>query len=197
MNLSLIKKPSCEIITLEETKTYLRIDHDFDDNLILNFIVSTREAMESIIQRSIMKQTWEYELNNSSLCNLSFGDSDLPSILGDMIRITLPKPPVMRIISVKVDDKSVDTYKYSLEKINNKFYLYLKAKNILNIRKFSVVITYEAGISENVINIPYQLKLSNLMLVANAYNERFSNKHGSIISEGVKQLLGPFLTFKI
>ena len=45
MKLILIEQPTDEIISLEETKNYLRIDHDFDDDLLKMLIKSTRAAM--------------------------------------------------------------------------------------------------------------------------------------------------------
>ncbi|MDR1982794.1 MAG: head-tail connector protein [Holosporaceae bacterium] len=199
MELNLIEKPSSEIITLEEAKNYLRIDHDFDDNLILSFIRSTREAMESIIQKSIMKQTWEYKLHDSSICDFDFHESDYPSIFSGTMRITLPKPPIIKIISVAVDEAEINPGKYSLEKVSNKFYLCVNSEKFFSVsrRKISVNVVYEAGIADCVENIPYQLKLANLMLVANAFQERYSYKQNSVISQGVKQLLGPFLNLRV
>ncbi len=57
MNLELIAQPNSEIITLQEVKDYLNIDHDFEDNLLELLIKSTREAIETIVQKSIIKQT--------------------------------------------------------------------------------------------------------------------------------------------
>jgi hypothetical protein len=198
MQLNLIEKPASEIITLEEAKIYLRIDHDFDDNLIAGFIKSTREAMESIIQKSILKQTWEYKLDNVSISSLDFRESDYPSIYGNSLRIPLPKPPIIEIISLEIDRKEVDANKYSLEKTNNKFCLCInETKFFRNKRKISMVVKYSSGISDCVENIPFQLKLANLRLVANAFQERFSYSQNSIISQGVRQLLSPFKTFGI
>ncbi|MDR1375201.1 MAG: head-tail connector protein [Holosporaceae bacterium] len=198
MQLNLIKKPENEIISLAEAKNYLRIDHDFDDTLIVGTIKSTREALESIIQKSIFKQTWEYVLDNYSICNFDFCESDYPSIFCDIIKIPLPKPPIMKIISVKVGEKEQKECKYSVEKINHKFCLCINyGKSLHRRNKVSIKIIYEAGIADKVENIPYQLKLANLMLMANAYQERFSYKQEGVISQGIKQLLSPFLNLRI
>ena len=164
MQLNLIEAPSDEIITLKEAKNYLRIDHDFDDNLISAFIKSTREAMEAIIQKSIMKQTWEYKLNNTSIYSLNFGKSDYPCILGGNVMIPLPKPPIMEIINVNIDDREVEASKYSLEKTSNKFCLCIGSGELFkNKRKITITIKYHTGITESIENVPYQLKLANLM----------------------------------
>ncbi|MDR3187465.1 MAG: head-tail connector protein [Holosporaceae bacterium] len=198
MQLNLIKKPESEIISLQETKNYLRIDHDFDDTLIVNTIKSTREALESIIQKSILKQTWEYALDKCSICNFDFGESDYPTIFCDIIKIPLPKPPIIKIVSVMIGEKEQKEGKYSVEKINHKFCLCISyGKSISHRNRISIKVVYEAGIADKVENIPYQLKLANLMLVANAYQERFSYKQDGVISQGVKQLLSPFLNLRI
>jgi hypothetical protein len=198
MQLNLIEKPSDEIITLEETKNYLRIDHNFDDNLILCLIKSTREAMESIIQKSIMKQTWEYTFDRNSICEFDFGKSDHPSIFGNTLRILLPKPPIIRIVSVKINNRTINPQKYSLEKVNDKFCLCVSDRGVFSDgRKISMAIIYEAGVADRVENVPYQLKLANFMLAANAYRERFSCSSGGNISKGVRQLLDPFLNLRV
>ena len=198
MHLKLVQKPTSEIITLEETKNYLRVDHDFDDALILDFIKGTREAIESIIQKSIMKQVWEYQLDNKALCKCDFGESNYPSVCGDIMRIPLPKPPVMQILSVVADERECIRNEYFLERVCSQFCLCLNGKRIIKQRrKIDICITYEAGISDAVENVPYQLKLANLMLVANAYQERFTYKPNGVISRGVRQLLEPFLNLRI
>ncbi|MDR0580726.1 MAG: head-tail connector protein [Holosporaceae bacterium] len=198
MQLNLLEKPSEEIITLVETKNYLRIDHDFDDNLITAIIKSTREAMEAIIQKSILKQVWEYKLDNMSIGNFDFQEGNYPSLYCNSVRIPLPKPPIREIISASVDNRELNLDKYSLEKTNDKFCLCVDRKHLFrNRRKISITIKYSAGIVDSAENIPYQLKLANLMLVANAFQERFLYPQNSIVSQGVKQLLHPFLNLRI
>ena len=128
MQLNLIKKPENEILSLEETKNYLRIDHDFDDTLIANTVKSTREALESIIQKSILKQTWEYILDDCSVCNFDSGESSYPNIFCDVIRIPLPKPPIMKVISVIIGTEKQEDEEYSVKKVNNTFFLCVNYK---------------------------------------------------------------------
>jgi uncharacterized phiE125 gp8 family phage protein len=114
------------------------------------------------------------------------------------MKIPLPKPPIMKIIDVKIDDREVDPSKYSLETTGGKFCLCVNDRALFRSkRKISIEIRYEAGISDNPANIPYQLKLANLMLVANAFQERFSYPPNNFVSQGVKQLLSPFLNLRV
>ena len=145
-----------------------------------------------------MKQIWEYQLDNRSICKFDFGESNYPSVFGDIVRIPLPKPPVMHILSVTIDGRECETNEYYLEKVCSQFCLCVKCKSITGLkRKIDIQITYEAGIADIVENVPYQLKLANLMLVANAYQERFTYKQNGVISKGVRQLLDPFLNLRI
>lgn len=198
MQLTLVKKPLQEIISLEEVKNYLRIDHDFDDNLLRTLISSTRAAMEAIIQKSIMIQTWEYVLNIDSLADFYSENTELPTISYGVINIPLPKPPVIKIVELTAGGTVINAEHYALEKINTKFCLCFAYRKIMTKNSmFPIVIRYEAGIADKIENVPYQLKLANLMLIANAYQERYSYNQNSIISQGIKQLLTPFLNLRI
>jgi hypothetical protein len=196
MQLNLIEGSSGEIVTLEEAKNYLRIDHDFDDNLISVLIKSTREALEAIIQKSILKQVWEYSVENQSISDFYFNSSDYPNIFKNTLKISLPKPPVRNILAVKINGEEIDLDKCSLDTVGNRFCLCIECNFAMKKSKISFSIRYETGISNNVENIPYQLKLANLMLVANAFQERYSYSE-NIISQGVRQLLTPFLNLRM
>ncbi|MDR2107808.1 MAG: head-tail connector protein [Holosporaceae bacterium] len=198
MQLNLIEPPKSEIITTEEAKNYLRIDHDFDDDLIRSFIKATRQAIESIIQKSVMKQTWEYVLDNTSVCKFDFGESDYPSIFSDSLRVPLPKPPVMKILSVRMNKGEINPDRCTLDLINGKYCLCISGKRLFcDNRKISLSVRYEAGIADRAENVPYQLKLANLMLTANAFRERCSCGDEGFISKGVRQLLSPFLNMRV
>jgi hypothetical protein len=198
MQLTLIEKPSGEIISLEEAKNYLRIDHDFDDDLLSMMIKSTREAMESIIQKSIMFQTWRYTIYKHSVCNFAPKDNDIAYMHNRSLLIPLPKPPIMKIIKVKAGVTELAKEDYKLRILNSRFCALISYKNIsAGEQKFPTEITYEAGISDDVENIPYQLKLANLIMLKNAYQERYSYNVNCIISREVKQLLTQFMDLRI
>lgn len=192
MQLTLTKQPESEIISLKEAKDYLHISHEFDDSLINLLIKSTREAIETIVQKSIIKQTWEYVVFREEFSNLN--SDGCPCILGSLIKVPLPRPPVLEILEIKMDDKTIDKRKIKLERINNNFYIYIE--NLKNFEKSNrLTIIYNAGIALTAENVPYQIKLANLMLVANAYQDRYQPRN--YISSGVKELLAPFLNLRI
>ena len=198
MQLILVQKPTVEIITLNEVKNYLRIDNDYDDILLEMLIKSTREAMEAIIQKSVMTQIWKYEVNIDNFAELYNNKMSLPRISDGCIKIPLPKPPVVKIISLTSNEKEISKEYYNLEKDGAKFFLSFAFKKAIEKKSmFPLAITYETGIANDIKHIPYQLKLANLMLVTNAYQERYSYNNDTIISQNVKQLLTPFLNLRI
>jgi hypothetical protein len=96
----------------------------------------------------------------------------------------------------------MDPQKYKVEKRHSQFCLLLSS-DIIKRRRCSayadtkIVIVFDAGISEDPKNVPYQLKLANLMLLSNAYNERYSYKAETVVNPGVRQLLSPFLNLRL
>lgn len=192
MQLELIRQPESEIISVKETKDYLHISHDFDDELIKFLIRTNHEAIETIIQKSIIKQTWKYVIYREEFSNSA--TDGCPCILGSVIKIPMPRPPVLEILKISVDGMEVDRRKVKLEKINSTSYVYINnLKNFENSTQLSI--EYDAGIALTPSQVPYQIKLANLMLVANSYQDRYQSCNK--ISSGVKELLSPFLNLRI
>lgn len=198
MKLTLKEGPKEEIVTLEEAKNYLRINHDFDDDLIRLFIKSTRAAMEAIVQKSIIAQTWQYTIEDSSeVCKSALKRDDVVQAAHGKIVIPLPKSPVIDILSVKMNRKKVEDSDYELELVKNKYCLTINCNNLSSKQvKYPLVIKYRAGICESSENVPYQIKLANLMLLANAYQERYSYSQETFVSQKVKDMLMPFLDLR-
>ncbi|MDR1361868.1 MAG: phage head-tail connector protein [Holosporaceae bacterium] len=189
MSLYLLKPPGEEMISLPEGKTYLRVEHNFDDDCLLGLIRSTREALETVIQKSILKQTWKYVINGDF-----FLRKNQLSFCANSTTIPLPRSPLIKIIDVTLDGQKLDGKKYSFEKFSSAIRLHMS----IDCKKNGPLeVVYEAGIAENAQNIPYQLKLANLMLLANAYQERYSGRSEGLFSKGVRQLLSPFINLRL
>ena len=193
MQLTLLERPNQEIITLAEAKNYLRINQDCDDSLIETMIAATREAMESILQKSLLKQKWMYKIMACDLHKFVVAEKKFIGLRNGSLVIPLPKPPVISIDKIRAnyrngvqkniaeyDDKIGDCFcvKFSLDQLGAKL--------------DNIEIIYYAGIVEDAENIPYQLKLSNLMLVANAYKNRFSYDSSDFMPASIEKMLSPF-----
>ncbi len=91
VKLKLVTKPTVEPLTLDEVKDHLRIEltDGTEDALISRLIVAARRRAENFLWRAIMKQTWDYFLD------------DFPGGSGTIL---LPLPPLQSITTVKYID---------------------------------------------------------------------------------------------
>lgn len=192
MELTLLEKSEQELVSLDEVKNYIRIDQSCDDNLINTFISATREAMESILQKSIIKQKWLCKIDVNDINHIDIND-DSSCISSEKVRIPLPRPPVITIEKVTINykngrNKVLENFE---ELADKQFYLLINREEIRSSVK-SIEIVYCAGVVEEAKNVPYQLKLANLMLVANAYQNRFRYDSAEFMPKSIDKLLSPF-----
>lgn len=193
MKLTLLEKTKQELISLAEAKNYIRIDQNCDDNLIDTFISATREAMESILQKSIIKQKWMYQVDAKDINYIELEAKNLSDISSTKAKIPLPRPPVITIEKITINYKNgrskiLEDFE---EKSDHQFYVLINREEIRPSVK-NIEIIYCAGIAENPENVPYQLKLANLMLVANAYKNRFTYDSSELMPKSIEKLLAPF-----
>lgn len=192
MRLNLLEKPKEELISLSEAKGYLHVSHNCDDDLIKFLIKSNREAIETIVQQSIVKQTWKYTVKHDEFSNVVSDDG--PYVFGSLISIPLPRPPVLEVKEVIIDGETIDKKKVKLQKDNNVYFVRISnIKNFENCHKVTVV--YSTGLAETSEEVPEQIRLANLMLVANAYQDRYTTPLG-IIPSIIHKLLSPFLNLR-
>jgi len=88
MGLKLLVPPVQEPVTVEEMKTYLRVDGTELDGYILTLISAAREYVESYQNRSLVTQTWELVLDSWPTWPLE-----------------LPRSPVQSIQNIRYRDK--------------------------------------------------------------------------------------------
>lgn len=81
--------PATEPVTTSEAKAHVRVDISDDDALIGTLITSAREYVEETARRSLVTQTWKLYLDR------------WPGV----DYITLPRPPLQSVTSVKYTDK--------------------------------------------------------------------------------------------
>lgn len=88
MGLKLLIPPVHEPITIDEMKTYLRVDGNELDDYLPTLISSAREYVESYQNCSLVTQTWELILDSWP---------DWP--------LSLPRSPVQKVESIRYMDK--------------------------------------------------------------------------------------------
>lgn len=59
MKTSLVTGPTGMVLSLDEVKDHLRVDHDESDGLIQSFIVAAIYQIENITNRKLLTQTWK------------------------------------------------------------------------------------------------------------------------------------------
>ena len=201
MQLTILTEPTEEMITPAEVKKYLCLDHDDDDTLISQLITTTRNALESMVQKTILPTTLQYEIMGKSIRHvLSPGNYLYPHTDGASIIVPLPKPPVIELERVELFRngsfiREMESKNCKLERENSQFFVKIYGfRNRLSYYRFRIIYRAGMGSSEN---IPHALKLANLLLTAHAYRNRFRYDSADFMPTSVRQLLTPFLTWRL
>lgn len=171
----LLEKNQKNIISLNEFKSYLRIDYEDEDNLLELLINSAYEEVENIIGKSILPQKWKQDVD----LLLDNCDSDFlfefPITNNAKVRIPLMHSPVTNVISVWSTKNVIDKEYYDI-KINKSIpTLCINSTALIGTaqeKKVSIGITYETGIYKDVQYVPDKIKLSVLMLAADKFYQR-------------------------
>jgi uncharacterized phiE125 gp8 family phage protein len=171
MSLKLIAAPTTEPIDIDTAKAHLRVDTTDDDALITALIVAAREGAEQITGRALILQTWELALD---------GFWDREAVHGrHAYRITLPKPPLVSIASVKYLDESgvlqtMAESDYLLDDHSEPARLmpaYGTCWPVTRCQANSVLIRYEAGYAD-ADSVPQQIKSWMLLQIGAMYENR-------------------------
>jgi len=146
--------PAVEPVTLQETKLFLRIEHDAEDAAIARMIQAAREVAEEIINRSLITQRWQLHIQDALL-----------------EYIAAPYGPVTQIISLTrhnadgsdtVLDSSIIEVQADAET--------LKCTAPQPAQSFTLI--YEAGMSPTASGLPAALRQNMLQHIAYLYGFR-------------------------
>jgi uncharacterized phiE125 gp8 family phage protein len=164
-------KPESCLVTLEEVKSFLRVENDQDDKLILNLISGTTDYAEWHMEKSLMKQTWQISCEDY-----------IPR------RLYLSYGPIRAIISatatISKDQEERRNLKYYFSAVGG----YVEFSSYFNITRVDVV--YEAGYE----NVPEQIKLGIMQHVSDIYRNR--SGMSSNLSE-IKEVYSPFRELRV
>lgn len=153
MYLTLKVPPSREPLTLEETKVYLRLNTDQEDQHVKDLISAARAYVEGITGRALLKQGWLLTLTppyppSSPLVENKQGE----------LTLSLPLPPLIRVISIKAKGKDIP---------------YIKEEDKIKLSPLywgcSLSISFWAGYGETPESIPPDLKMAVLMGTRSLY----------------------------
>lgn len=153
MQLYLKAPPLQEPIALEEVKTYLRISSEQEDGLLKTLISSARSYVEGATGRALLKQGWVLHL-------IPPYPPSFPLVKNEKgeLSITLPKPPLINVTSVKTKGQDVP---YIVEEMK------VKLSPILWGHPLSIA--FWAGYGEDALSVPADLRMAILMGVRFLY----------------------------
>lgn len=171
MQLTLKIAPRREPLTLEETKTYLRITSDQEDTHVHSLIAASRAYVEGVTGRALLKQGWLLHLTPPYPPSFPLTQTKQ----GELI-FSLPRPPLISIVSVKAREKTI-AYGKEEDKIRLSP-LYWDCP---------LAIAFWAGYGETPDSLPPDLKMAVLMGVRYLYEGQ----------EIRLPLLTPYRVFKI
>ncbi|AIL64494.1 Phage gp6-like head-tail connector protein [Rickettsiales bacterium Ac37b] len=172
-NIKFLSSPNILPVSLEEAKLYLRIEHNYDDNFILNLIRCTYDTAINYTKLSLFTGILQVTLPKTG------------------IYVNLPYGPIQEIKSVKIINNN------SFIELKKSDYTLQPDHNTLHIRDTyhsPSVITYQAGFGDKVLDIPPAIRQAMLMHLAALYD----NRGGELsMPESVKLIYNSYKKLKI
>ncbi|MBY0273171.1 MAG: head-tail connector protein [Alphaproteobacteria bacterium] len=148
--------PQKELFTLEEVKIFLRLSGDQEDVLLPTLLSSARAYVEDVTQRSLLKQQWELTLKPPYSPS-----SPLVRQREKYIEISLPRPPLMEVESVRSKETTIP-------------YVIEENKIILSPMYWdkNISVLYWAGYGEESTALPPTLRHAILMILRAFYDQQ-------------------------
>lgn len=143
-----ISSPAHEPIALEETKLFLRVDHDDEDTLIETLIRSARERLEAHLAVAMITRAMETS-GPAQSC------------------IHLPRWPVTSVDSVLVDGDEIFDFDVNLRARPSTVSI-----DIIGRAEDGVDIQFTAGFGPDAMDIPTPMRHAMLLLVSHGYEHR-------------------------
>ena len=186
MTITVLTPPASEPVSLAEAKSFLRIDHDAEDDLIALFIAAAREAVEQMCGRALITRrvrealdTWRFDGLGAALLEAS---------------------PAREIVSVRLLDAEgeamiVSSLSYRLDGHETQPRLVFASGAPLPMRAISgIEIDYDAGYGEDIAAVPTKLRLAVLHVIAALYEAR---EGLAALPEAARALAAPFAPVRL
>ena len=161
-----LSPPPVEPVSLDETKLFLRVDHNVEDALITDLILSARQQIEHranlvLISRSIRV-----------------------SVRAKGVEARIPLHPVRELMGVAVDGEAIAAM---LDSRPRPARIHLE-RAVHGLMDVDVV----AGFGDTAAEVPVPIRQAILLLVADAYEHREREPGFERTSLRVDALLGPY-----
>ncbi len=169
--------PATEPLTLGETKSYLRIDHDDEDSLVGDLIVTARMHAENWLRRSLISQAWKLGYDECA-----------------PMKISLPMGPVSAITSVTIINRD-----NSSSVVSDECYSLNSAMTMLRfdipLHGFQIEVAYDTGYGATGAHVPSPIRQGMLNHIAVLYDAR--GEGNSAMPEQSVSLYMPFREFML
>ena len=180
MPTTLVTAAAEEPVTLTEVKQHLRVDIDDDDFYLQDLIAAARQHVEeNVLSSALITQTWDYIID------------DWP---GDVI--TLPKPPLQSVTSVKYTDEddneltvSSSDYRVDTDSFPGRIVLKTSASwPTVELKEFGgVVVRFVAGYGLEAA-VPPSIKAAIKLIIGDLYE----NRENTLVAQGITVATLPY-----
>lgn len=178
--LKTIETADIQVVSLEEVKTHLRLEHPEDDQYLIHLIETATDYIENFLNRSLIIQKY-------SFINQGTKRSD------NLFEIRIPRPNIVNVDSVFLIRGNAGHFivkRYQLLDTD------ISPKLILNKEENDLVeVIYQAGYGYYPKNIPSSIRHSILEIVADLYENRGTERIER--SDFYKNLLKPYRVMEV
>ena len=186
MSSLLLTGPAVEPVTLAEAKTFLRVAHDDDDDVIAALIAGARVHIEAQTRRALITQTWRLT-------------RDLWPIDGRIMVLPAPLRALSAARIVKLDgtQHSIDPGQFAVDKAAAPAVLALEPGTLpISDRPVAgIELDIEAGYGDSAAAVPEPLRQAIRLLIAHWYENRGVTAIGhevAVLPLTVTALLAPY-----
>ena len=159
MSVTLVKPNQLDLLSLDDVKRHLRIEHPHEDEYIKTLIYSATDLVEKYIGRSLLIKTWCLTWHTKG----RKGVEEIP----------LPNPPLVDIEKVDVVSKDhvrLPVRRYGLDTSGQ-----IPILSCL-VREAIVEVFYQSGYSETPRHVPAAIRQAALLAVGDLYENRINCK---------------------
>ncbi len=201
MALKRISTVDKEPVSLEEAKSFLRIDHDVENELINTLIQSARVSIESYTSRSLLRQKWMLTIN----CGFALAKSDQKYLSGikskGVAGIEFPRSPFIELTSlpaliVNHDEKDIENFR--VDESGSTAKIHFGDNTLVNsCTSGSIKLEFIAGYDSE--TLPAPLKQAVLLILSHLYNNRpaVNDNVSMLIDNSVVTLIKPYKIYRL
>jgi uncharacterized phiE125 gp8 family phage protein len=168
MLLRLSTPPAIEPVSLAEAKAWVSQDTSVDDTIITLLISAARQYVEQATGRALITQTWQAIEPEWPRLWTDAEDTLSPVIPSAVAAssMTVVKLPLISVTGMTVAGNAFTAY--TVDRIARGF----RIKPTITVPTGEVVVTFTAGYGTNATDVPADLRVAILKLIASAYDNR-------------------------